>query len=279
MKIREIKQKLIGDFKNSGSPEPKLESSLILEHVLGKNPTWLMVHEDEELTFKDESTILSMGVRRVKGEPVAYILENRAFWSLNLKCTPDTLIPQPDTEILVEEAIKVIPDAPCRVLDLGTGTGAVALAIKKERKQADVVGSDFYPKVVELAQTNAKLNNLKVQFVQSDWFKSIQGLFEVITANPPYIDENDPHLSQGDVSFEPRSALVAKDNGLADLQTIITKANLFLKNRGWLLVEHGWNQGSDVRDLFVKAGFCDIVTVKDYGGNERVTKGFFLNNS
>lgn len=276
MKLSDIRKRLVADFKESGSSDPKLDASLILEQVLQKNRTWLMIHEDEEIDPDTQLLIFKLGQRRVAGEPLAYILESRDFWSLTLRCTPNTLIPQPDTEILVEEALKVIPRSGARVLDLATGTGAVALAVKKERPLADVTGSDCFVGVVELAAENARLNNLEVAFVLSFWYENISGVFDVITANPPYVAENDPHLEQGDVRFEPRSALVAGDNGLADLQTVIRGAPHYLKDGGWLLVEHGWDQKSAVQEMFFCSEFCNVSTVHDYGGNDRVTLGQFI---
>lgn len=267
---------LIQSFIESGSPEPKLDASLILEYNIGKNSTWIFIHNDYELTSEEENKILQMMERRVKGEPIAYITEHREFWTLNLKCSPLTLIPQPDTEILVDEALKLISSDGCSILDLATGTGAVALAIKKECPNADVYGSDYFDEVIELAKENSELNNVSVTFFQSDWFEKITKSFNIITANPPYVAENDYHLGVGDVRFEPKSALVAKNDGLADLETIIQNAPKYLFEGGWLLVEHGFDQKAKVQNLFSLHGFKYISTVKDYGGNDRVTKGQFL---
>ena len=227
--------------------------------------------------------------RRLKGEPIAYILGEKEFWSLPLNVSEGTLIPRPDTEILVEKALQIAlekleENSPhLRILDLGTGTGAIALALaselspicQKKAIQLDVIGVDLMPEVVKLAQSNAEKNQLKVQFFQSRWFEHVEGPFDIIVSNPPYIDENDEHLSQGDVRFEPRSALVAGKNGLADLRHLIEYAPVYLKDNGYLLLEHGWKQGEEVRSIFWQNHWQGVATIRDYGDNERVTLGYW----
>ena len=227
--------------------------------------------------------------RRLKGEPIAYILGEKEFWSLPLNVSEGTLIPRPDTEILVEKALQIalekLEENPphFRILDLGTGTGAIALALaselfpicQKKAMQLDVIGVDLMPEVVKLAQSNAEKNKLKVQFLQSRWFEHVEGQFDIIVSNPPYIDETDEHLFQGDVRFEPRSALVAGENGLADLRHLIECATVHLKDNGYLLLEHGWKQGEEVRSIFWQNHWQGVATIRDYGDNERVTLGYW----
>ncbi len=265
-------QQARGAIAQSGSPSAMLDARCIVGHVLDKDHSWLMIHDDYLLTDDQLHLINSLVERRCQGEPIAYIIGQRDFWSLTLKCNSSTLIPQPDTETLVEEALKVAP-AQGRVLDLATGTGAVALALKAQRPDLKVTGSDYFPEVVQLARDNARLNQLEVNFIQSDWFSEIEGRFDVITANPPYIDENDEHLTQGDVRFEPRSALVAKDHGMADLAFIIAHAGSFLVSGGYLLLEHGYDQRDAVQNLFRQHGYQKVTTIDDLGGNPRVTMG------
>jgi len=208
---------------------------------------------------------------------------------LPLNVSEGTLIPRPDTEILVEKALQIAlekleENSPhFRILDLGTGTGAIALALaselspicQKKAIQLDVIGVDLMPEVVKLAQSNAEKNQLKVQFFQSRWFEHVEGQFDLIVSNPPYIDETDEHLSQGDVFFEPRSALVAGENGLADLRHLIEYASVHLKDNGYLLLEHGWKQGEEVRSIFWQNHWQGVATIRDYGDNERVTLGYW----
>jgi len=213
--------------------------------------------------------------RRLNGEPVAYITGYREFWSLTLEVNPDVLIPRPETEHLVEHALAHIDsDTPADVLDLGTGTGAIALSIAKERELAQVVGADASDKALVVARKNASTHALNVEFVASDWFESVGArTFDVIVSNPPYVAEDDPHLQSGDVQHEPNGALASGPEGLDDLQTICKTAPSYLKPGGWLLVEHGFDQGPAVRALFRQAGFEEIRTHRDLNMNERVTEG------
>ncbi|KOQ85654.1 peptide chain release factor N(5)-glutamine methyltransferase, partial [Enterobacter hormaechei] len=213
--------------------------------------------------------------RRKTGEPVAHLVGEREFWSLPLYVSAATLIPRPDTECLVEQALARLPAQPCQILDLGTGTGAIALALASERPDCTVTAVDVMPDAVALARRNVErlgLNNVSV--LQSSWFAALESrVFEMIVSNPPYIDEDDPHLAQGDVRFEPLTALVAANQGLADLDHIVTTSRQYLLPGGWLLVEHGWTQGEAVRALFTRAGYAAVETCRDYGGNERLTLG------
>lgn len=267
-------------LKHYGAPDSyeQRECSWLLAHILSINHLTLKYKADQQLTPEQQNQFLQ-GIECLKqGKPLAYVLGEQEFWSLKLKVTPDTLIPRPDTEILVEQALALIQsDASVQVLDLGTGSGAIALSIAKERPQADVIATDFSAAALEVAQQNALSNQIKnVRFLHGSWYMALdqQLQFDVIVSNPPYIDEQDSHLL--DLSHEPITALTAKNQGLADLQVIVAQAPQWLKAAGWLLVEHGFDQAQAVQALFVDAGFGDVRTVKDYGGNDRVTLGWVV---
>ncbi|MDI6439791.1 peptide chain release factor N(5)-glutamine methyltransferase [Cronobacter dublinensis] len=263
----------------SDSESPRRDAEILLGFVTGRTRTFILAF-GETLLADDELTRLdALLARRVQGEPVAYLTGQREFWSLPLEVSAATLIPRPDTECLVEQALARLPAAPCRILDLGTGTGAIALALACERPDCQVTALEVIPEAVALARRNAqRLGIDNVTVLQSHWFSALtDARFSLIVSNPPYIDGDDPHLTQGDVRFEPKSALVAPDAGLADLDAIITGARRFLENDGWLLVEHGWRQGGAVRELFTRAGYHGVETCRDYGGNERLTLGQYRN--
>ncbi len=263
-------------LSESGSESPSLDAAVLLCHVLEKPRSYLLTWPEKALTPEEEQQFDTLLTRRIAGEPVAYILGEREFWSLPLNVAPSTLIPRPDTERLVELALDKALTHEGDILDLGTGTGAIALALASELKSRSVMGVDYQVEAVELARSNAtKLNISNCQFAQGSWFEPIDLVhkFSVIVSNPPYIDENDPHLSQGDVRFEPSTALVADNNGLADIETITAQAPNYLQVGGWLLFEHGFEQGQAVRDILASNGFCHVATEQDYAGNDRVTLG------
>ena len=259
----------------SESESPKRDAEILLEHVTGKTRTWLLAFGETALTAEQEAALSVLLARRKTGEPVAHLVGEREFWSLPLYVSAATLIPRPDTECLVEQALARLPEQGTAILDLGTGTGAIALALASERPDCSVTAVDLMPDAVALAQRNVqRLGLCNVTVVQSRWFSALEARsFGMIVSNPPYIDENDPHLAQGDVRFEPRTALVASGEGLADLDHIVTTSRQHLLHGGWLLVEHGWTQGEAVRDLFTRAGYTGVETCRDYGGNERLTLG------
>ncbi|WP_312984659.1 peptide chain release factor N(5)-glutamine methyltransferase [Atlantibacter sp.] len=257
------------------SESPRRDAEILLGLVTGKARTFILAFGETPLTQAQLAELDALLARRAAGEPVAYLTGVREFWSLPLRVSPATLIPRPDTECVVEQALARLPAEPCRILDLGTGTGAIALALASERPDCRVVAVDNVPDAVELAQRNAaRLNIANIDIRQSDWFSAVQGQrFQLIVSNPPYIDSEDAHLQQGDVRFEPLSALVAQDSGLADIDFLIREARAYLEPGGWLVLEHGWRQGEAVRALFHQAGFIAVETGLDYGGNERLTMG------
>jgi release factor glutamine methyltransferase len=269
-------QQAIAQLQESESP--RRDAEILLGFVTGKARTFILAFGETELTAQQQQQLDVLLARRVKGEPVAHLVGEREFWSLPLRVSPVTLIPRPDTECLVEQALARMPASACSVLDLGTGTGAVALAIASERPDCDVTALDLIPEAVELARDNASsLGITNVKVLQSNWFSGLNTeRFAVIVSNPPYIDGEDPHLSQGDVRFEPRSALVADNQGLADLRVLVESSRNFLEPGGWLLLEHGWLQAAQVRELFTQAGYTEIQSCQDYGGNDRLTLGRFL---
>lgn len=262
----------------SESESPKRDAEILLEHVTGKARTYLLAFGETELTAEQEARLAALLARRKTGEPVAHLVGEREFWSLPLYVSAATLIPRPDTECLVEQALARLPASSCRILDLGTGTGAIALALATERPDCAITAVDVMPDAVALAQRNVeRLGLTNVTVLQSSWFSALEKqTFGVIVSNPPYIDERDPHLAQGDVRFEPLTALVAAREGLADLDHIVTTSRQHLLSGGWLLVEHGWTQGEAVRARFTQAGYADVKTCRDYGGNERLTLGQWL---
>lgn len=277
----------IATLSQSGDSEAKIDAFCLLSFVTGKNRASLVAFGETELTDLEVTQLDNLLARRLTGEPLAYILGERAFWSLDLAVAPSTLIPRADTEVLVEKALALAEKKIAQgqlslaILDLGTGTGAIALALAKElypqcQKKGihlSVMGVDFQADAVDLAKGNAERNGLAdyVEFKQSDWFKAVEGQFDIIVSNPPYIDERDPHLSQGDVRFEPKTALVAANEGYADLFHLIDYSPKFLKAEGWLLMEHGFEQARKVQEYFAQRSWQHIETIRDYAGLDRVT--------
>lgn len=259
---------------------PKTDANVLLQAVTKRSKSAIFAFGETELTGEEITQLSALLERRMQGEPMAYILGEREFWSLPLKTSPHTLIPRPDTECLVERALqwackRLEKQAHLQILDLGTGTGAIALALAHELgNRATIIGVDFKPEAVALAEenrTNLQLNY--VRFCQSDWFSALSGQqFDLIVSNPPYIDGEDEHLTQGDVRFEPLSALVAENHGLSDLQKIIENAPLYLTPQGALFLEHGWQQAKTVRAMFEASGWISVASYQDYGGQDRLTK-------
>jgi release factor glutamine methyltransferase len=261
------------------SADAAFEAQLLLQHVLGVNRAWLIAHENDALEAINHAEFEALLKRRLNGEPIAYILGYREFYGLKLQVTADTLIPRPDTETLVEAALAKTPqNQTSKILDLGTGTGAIALAIAHNCPQALVTAVDASVAALKIAQENAQsLAITNIEFLQSDWYSALKNQkFDVIVSNPPYIAQNDAHLSQGDLRFEPTSALASGADGLDDIKQIIANAPKCLTPHGCLLLEHGYNQAEEVATLLKQSGFCEIETINDLGGNNRVTLGMMM---
>lgn len=256
--------------------DARMEAQLLLQHAFYVNRAWLISHAEDLATPEQQQVFEALLQRRLNGEPIAHILGSREFYGLPLKVTADTLIPRPDTETLVEASLEKIPKTTqAQVLDLGTGTGAIALAIAKHCPQAHVTAVDFSENTLSVAHENAeKLAIPNVSFLHSDWFSALNNQqFDVIVSNPPYIAENDPHLSQGDVRFEPKSALTSGADGLDDIRQIIASAPQYLRPNGWLMLEHGYDQAQEVAELLAQVQFCQIGHRLDLAGIQRVTFG------
>ena len=266
------------------SDSAKLDVELLLAHSLNKDRTYLFTWHDKIVAEENVTVFNALLARRLSGEPIAYILGQQEFWDLKLHTAQHTLIPRADTETLIEWVLELADQLPesAHVIDLGTGTGAIALALANEFPHWQVQGVDLVPEAVALAKSNAILNNLeRVQFFQSRWFDQVgiggnHDSFDLIVSNPPYIDPLDEHLSQGDVRFEPKSALVADNKGLADLELIAQQSREYLVKGGWLLMEHGYDQQQAVQDILIDLGYQQIATRIDLGGNPRITGGQFF---
>lgn len=253
-----------------------VDADYLLLHVLNQPRSWLFAHASDAVSPADAAHFDALVQRRVSGEPVAYLTGSRGFWTLDLAVTPATLIPRPETELLVEQALARMPaDTAVRVADLGTGSGAVALALAKERPLAQLVATDASCDALDVARGNAQRNALvNVEFRHGDWLTPLLGeRFDVIVSNPPYIADHDPHLDQGDLRFEPALALSCGVDGLDAIRMIAIAAPAHLRAGGWLLLEHGLDQGPAVRTLLRDAGFYGVKTVRDLEARDRVTLG------
>lgn len=252
------------------------EPELLLAHVLQRSRSWLYVHDDAPVDIPAHAHYADLLQRRALGEPIAYLTGQRGFWALDLDVTPDTLIPRVETELLVEAALSRLPeDAALRVVDLGTGSGAVALAIAYERQHCAVLAVDASVAALAVARGNAARNAIdNVRFAHGDWYGPLAGeRVAMLVSNPPYIPESDPHLQRGDLRFEPVQALASGVDGLDAIRTIAAGALAHLLPGGWLLVEHGCSQGEAVRAIFTRSGLLDVLTLRDLEGRERVTVG------
>lgn len=257
------------------SASARLDAEVLLGHVLARNRAWLRAYDDAALTTQQMEQFESLLERRLQGEPVAYLIGEQEFWSMPLKVSPHTLIPRADTECLVDAVLAKMPLADsCDALDLGTGTGAIALALKRERPEWRVTAVDRVSEAVILAKENATLCGLVIEVLESDWYSQLDHRrFDLIVSNPPYIDDQDPHLADDGVCCEPLSALVAGEQGLADLRIIIQGAKAHLNANGWVAVEHGFRQADAVAALFCQTGFSQVQTCPDLAGQPRVTLG------
>lgn len=258
----------------SASETPDIDSQFLLCYVLACKTSHLLMWPDKVLSPDEEQTFIDLVKQRQQGIPIAYLTGKRGFWSLDLSVTEDTLIPRPDTELIVEKSLAKMKSG-MQVADLGTGTGAIALAIAVEKPEVTVFAMDASAQALAVASLNKAEHDLNnVQFWQGYWLSAIQDRsLDMVISNPPYIEAADPHLQQGDVRFEPITALASGDDGLDDIRQIIAQARRALKPNGWLLIEHGYQQGQAIRSLFEQQGFSLIQTYQDFGGNDRVTEG------
>jgi release factor glutamine methyltransferase len=271
----EAQQQLI-ECLSLDAHDARLEAQLLLQSALNIDRAWLIVHEQDALQADLQAQYQALLLRRLGGEPIAYILGRREFYGLDLEVSAATLIPRPDTETLVEAALAKIPvNKNIEALDLGTGTGAIALAIANHRQNAVVTGVDASEEALAVAQNNAsRLAIANAHFLLSNWFSALdQQRFDVIVSNPPYIELNDVHLTQGDLRFEPLTALASGQDGLDDIRSIISDSLLHLKPQGWLMLEHGYKQAQAVREFMAENGLVTIETLQDLAGNDRVTLG------
>lgn len=264
----------------AGSTSPRIDAEVLLCHVLERDRTWLYTWGDKACPLWEQARFDALIAARAQGTPVAYLTGEREFWGLRLATSSSTLIPRPDTETLVALALNRVTQPTGRLLDLGTGTGAIALAFASEQPGWQVLGVDVREEAVELATRNAQVLAItNARFLQSDWFDTLETLeeadkrFDMIVSNPPYIAADDPHLSAGDVRFEPRSALVADAEGMADLLHLVQSAQHYLTASGWLMLEHGYRQADKVRRALKSAGYQSVESMRDLGGQERVTLG------
>ncbi|OEC38470.1 protein-(glutamine-N5) methyltransferase, release factor-specific [Pseudomonas sp. 1D4] len=266
---------LLSDPRLPDSPSPRLDAELLLAAALGKPRSFLHTWPERVVSGEAAERYARYLERRRQGEPVAYILGHQGFWSLDLEVAPHTLIPRPDTELLVETALALVTLPQARVLDLGTGTGAIALALACERQGWQVTGVDRISEAVALAERNRERLGLgNAAFRESHWFSALGAeCYDLIVSNPPYIAAQDPHLAQGDVRFEPSSALVAGADGLDDIRLIVSQAPAHLNAGGWLLLEHGYDQAAAVRELLAREGLDAVESRRDLGGHERISLG------
>ena len=262
-----------------GSVEPgRLESEVLLAHLLGVTRAWLYANPDAVVDSAREKDFLSLIERRKTGEPVAYLTGSCEFWSLRFNVTPDVLIPRPETEMLVEAALQLIPlDASWRIADLGSGSGAIALAIASERPRCEVHATEISQAAIEVARENARtLAPGRVHFHLGSWLAPLQGKFNLIASNPPYVARQDPHLKEGDCRFEPQAALTPGEDGLSAIRQIAGAAMDYLDNGGTLILEHGYDQGHGVRQILEDCSYTNVNTIKDLSGHDRVTSGRVL---
>ena len=277
--IREVLAQDVATLKTAlalAPDEARIEVQCLLQRALNVQRAYLLAHPEQALDLAQQHNYEALLQRRLRGEPIAHLLGEREFFGLNFKVTPATLIPRPETELLVEQALLRVPqDRASRILDLGTGSGAIALSIAHARKDAHVVAVDAAEAALQVARENAKrLDVCNVNFKQGDWFAPLEEQsFDLIVSNPPYIASGDAHLAQGDVRFEPLSALASGADGLDDIRRIIMAAPQHLAAQGWLLLEHGYDQAGAVRALLMQSGFCEIFSAKDLAGIERVSGG------
>jgi release factor glutamine methyltransferase len=258
------------------SESPRLEAEILLAKTLDKTRSHLRAWPDRLLSEEQTEAFRTLVRTRQQGIPLAYLIGTREFWSRDFIVTPDVLIPRPETELLIELSLQRIPaDRPVSIIDLGTGSGIIGVTLAAERPLADVVAVDFSLSALRIAQLNAEKHGLhNIRFYRSDWFADVPDIqFHLIVSNPPYIAENDPHLEQGDLRFEPKSSLCAPDQGLADIRRIADTARTRLVPGGHLLIEHGYDQRQATQSVFEEHGYEEVETCHDLSGQPRVTYG------
>jgi release factor glutamine methyltransferase len=257
------------------SDSAALDAQILLAHVLGNTRTWLYTWPDYALDATEQLKFHDLCLLRAQGHPIAYLVGKREFWNLELQVNPAVLIPRPETELLVELTLQLLSADKANVADLGTGSGAIALALANERSGWNVVATELHPQALAVAQANAQqLQLANLTLLAGNWCEPLHDdAYDLIASNPPYIDSDDPHVQQGDLRFEPRTALIAANHGLADIAIIAQQAMAKLVRGGYLLLEHGWQQGAAVRKILELLGYNDIQTCQDYGGKDRVTLG------
>jgi release factor glutamine methyltransferase len=263
-----------GSLPTLAGAEAARESAMLLSHALGRDRSWLYAHGDDPLAAEDAVRFHALLLRRAAGEPMAYITGRREFWSLDIAVSPQVLIPRPETELLVELALRRISQsAQVDIADLGTGSGAIALALARERPRARLLATDDSAAALAIARANARhLDVPNIEFAQGHWCAALgKRRFDFIVSNPPYIADNDPHLDQGDLRHEPRVALVSGRDGLDAIRAILSAAPARLKPGAWLLLEHGFDQGAAVRELLEINGFVQVFSARDLEGRERVS--------
>ena len=275
MKIRKLLEQATRELSACQADTARTDAELLLCHALGVNRSFIYANPEHVPPQASQQDFLRLAEERARGIPIAYLTGKRSFWSLELMVNANVLIPRPETELLVETALSLAPDSTMqRIVDLGTGSGAIALSLAKERPSWEVHATDLSPQALEVARENARRNGLEhVQFHQGSWTKPLAGKFDQIISNPPYVAPYDKHLLQGDCRFEPRTALTPGGDGLDALRQIATESRALLNPRGWLLLEHGYSQGPEARELLNSAGYQEIRTIRDLAGIERVCCG------
>lgn len=254
------------------SSSPRLDVEILLSHAIQKSRSFLYAWDNYELKETELEMFEKLFKERLQGKPIAYLIGKREFWSMPFLVNEHTLIPRPETELLVEIALNHLPKN-ATVVDMGTGTGCIALAIKKERPDCRVLGVDKSLNSLNISKQNSQYLNLEVEWIESYWFSNIKIKAEMIVSNPPYVAAHDPHLMQGDVRFEPRSALISGEDGLMDIKYLIDNTKFYLKKQGWLFLEHGFDQGNIIKSLLKTACYTNINTYQDSNGQDRVSGG------